>query len=145
MVSVQRHVAQLRGSLAPEERERLWIRAERRPQGEAGALLLTDRRLRFSGMAFIRQEELAWPLEAVEGLEVEPGRPAVLRFTALGTPERFHGREADLRRLVAELGDRPSAAPGGLVVELERLASLHAAGVLTDEEFAAAKARLLQG
>ena len=33
---------------------------------------------------------------------------------------------------------------GGYLVErLERLAALHASGALTDEEFAAAKARLL--
>jgi hypothetical protein len=31
----------------------------------------------------------------------------------------------------------------GLVDEIERLAKLHANGVLTDDEFAAAKARLL--
>jgi hypothetical protein len=36
------------------------------------------------------------------------------------------------------------AAPGGdTTAELERLASLHSAGALSDEEFAAAKAKLL--
>ena len=37
----------------------------------------------------------------------------------------------------------PAAAGGDLTAELERLANLKAQGVLTDEEFAAAKARLL--
>ncbi|MFD1720113.1 SHOCT domain-containing protein [Amnibacterium endophyticum] len=143
MVSVQRHVAQLRGSLAAGEREVLWIRAERHPQGEVGALLLTDARLRFAGMAFVRQEQVAWPLAALTAVELSGGKPATLRFTALGAPERFTGREADLRRLAEALGDRPAAQPGGLVVELERLAALQDAGVLTAEEFAAAKARLL--
>lgn len=34
-------------------------------------------------------------------------------------------------------------AQGGLIAELEKLASLKAAGILTDDEFAAAKAKLL--
>lgn len=40
--------------------------------------------------------------------------------------------------------EAPAAAPaGGAAAELTKLAELHAAGVLTDEEFAAAKARAL--
>jgi hypothetical protein len=40
----------------------------------------------------------------------------------------------------------PAAAPSDtLTDELQRLADLKAQGILTDEEFAAAKARLLQG
>jgi hypothetical protein len=37
------------------------------------------------------------------------------------------------------------AAPSGLAAQVAELAALHAAGVLTDEEFAAAKHRLLAG
>jgi hypothetical protein len=38
----------------------------------------------------------------------------------------------------------PAAAPAGIDMEqLKQLGELHAAGVLTDEEFAAAKAKLL--
>jgi hypothetical protein len=40
----------------------------------------------------------------------------------------------------------PAAAPSdNLTDELQRLADLKAQGILTDEEFAAAKAKLLQG
>ena len=40
---------------------------------------------------------------------------------------------------------QPPAAPAGddITAQLEKLASLHTAGVLSDEEFAAAKAKLL--
>jgi hypothetical protein len=36
-----------------------------------------------------------------------------------------------------------SATPGGTAGEIERLAQLHSQGALTDEEFAAAKAKIL--
>jgi hypothetical protein len=40
----------------------------------------------------------------------------------------------------------PQAAPGNdLTAQLQQLAQLHTAGVLSDEEFAAAKAKLLGG
>jgi len=40
--------------------------------------------------------------------------------------------------------EAPAAAPAGIDMEqLKQLGDLHAAGVLTDEEFAAAKAKLL--
>jgi len=41
----------------------------------------------------------------------------------------------------------PAAAPAGtdLTAQLQQLASLHTAGVISDEEFAAAKAKLLAG
>jgi Short C-terminal domain len=37
----------------------------------------------------------------------------------------------------------PAPAPGDSTAELERLAKLHESGALTDEEFAAAKSKLL--
>ena len=37
----------------------------------------------------------------------------------------------------------PAPAADGLAAQLQRLGELHAAGTLTDDEFAAAKARLL--
>jgi hypothetical protein len=39
----------------------------------------------------------------------------------------------------------PQAAGSDLMAQLEQLAQMHAAGVLDDEEFAAAKQRLLAG
>lgn len=144
MVSVQRHVAVLRGMLAAGEQERLWVRAERLPQGEAGALLVTDRRLLFSGLAFVQQAQEAWPLAAVRDVAVRPGRRAALTCTVLGLPERFAGREPDLRRVADALREGTGAQrSAGMVAELERLAALRASGALTEEEFRGAKQRLL--
>ncbi|NLT38531.1 MAG: SHOCT domain-containing protein [Methanomassiliicoccus sp.] len=39
----------------------------------------------------------------------------------------------------------PSAAGGDLTAQLQNLANLHAQGILSDEEFAAAKKKLLSG
>jgi Short C-terminal domain len=39
----------------------------------------------------------------------------------------------------------PAAAPDDLTTQLQRLADLHAQGVLSDEEFAGAKSRLIGG
>lgn len=58
-----------------------------------------------------------------------------------GTSRRAHGRS---RALAPELG--PPPPHGGtdqLADQLARLAQLHSSGVLTPEEFAAAKSRLL--
>ncbi len=44
--------------------------------------------------------------------------------------------------------DAPASAPapqGDMIAQLERLGTLKAQGLLTDEEFAAAKAKILQG
>jgi Short C-terminal domain len=77
---------------------------------------------------------------------------AAVQFNALaasGEPPRPSGEgayssiESDLARLKQETG---LAAPHtGVAAELERLAALHASGVLDDEEFRLAKARLLGG
>lgn len=146
MVSVQRHLAQLRGRLVVGEQERLWVQAERLPQKQMGALLLTDRRLLFTGMGFVQQAEEAWPLASVRDLAVVPGtgRHALLTCTVLALPERFAGRQRDLEPLAAALSEGEGAARSqGMVGELERLAALRDAGALTEAEFQGAKQRLL--
>jgi hypothetical protein len=140
MVSVQRHLAVLRSMLQPGEAERLWIRAERAEQGHAGALLVTDRRLLFSGLGFVSQSQQAWPLAVVADAAVEGGE---LRLTVLGLPERFTGRAADLARMAEALPRSRSAAGASVADELERLVRLRDAGALTPAEFEGAKARLL--
>ena len=142
MVSVQRHVAVLRSALQPEEVERLWIRAERVEQAHAGALLLTDRRLLFSGLGFVSQSQQAWPLAV--GADVET-RHDSLSLTVLGRPERFTGKPQDLERLAAALPTTGSGVAGTSVAdELERLVRLRDAGALTPDEFEGAKRRLLE-
>lgn len=142
MVSVQRHVAVLRSMLQQGESERLWIRAERTAQGHVGALLLSDRRLLFSGLGFVAQSQQAWPLAIVAGVRAEDG---VLALTVLGRSERFAGKPKDLARLAAALPqDAETRTDTSVADELERLVRLRDAGALTSEEFEGAKRRLLE-
>ena len=54
---------------------------------------------------------------------------------------------ADIEMIAEQLEPNSSAAAAGLdlTTQLQQLAQLHNAGVLSDEEFAAAKAKLLGG
>lgn len=140
MVSVQRHLAVLRSALQPGESERLWIRAERAEKKHVGALLLTDRRLLFSGLGFVSQSQEAWPLAIVSGVRLTP---AALELRVLGAPEAFTGKPADLQRL-ADLLPEAEATDASVADELERLVRLRDAGALTATEFEGAKRRLLE-
>ena len=139
MVSVQRHLAVLRSALQPGEQERLWIRAERVERSQAGALVLTDRRLLFSGLGFITQSQEAWPLAIVSGVRLTP---TALELQVLGAPEAFTGKAGDLARLAALL-PTTSETDASIADELERLVRLRDSGALTPAEFEGAKRRLL--
>jgi hypothetical protein len=141
MVSVQRHVAVLRSALQQGEAERLWIRAERTPQGHAGALMLTDRRLLFSGLGFVAQSQEAWPLAVVTDVRSDGSE---LHIKVLGLPERFTGKAKELQRLAEALPVADGAAAASLTDELERLVRLRDTGALTPAEFEGAKRRLLE-
>lgn len=142
MVSIQRHLALLRGQLRPGEAERRWIRAERIPQGHAGALVLTDQRLLFSGFGFVSQSQEAWPLAVIGDVRADDG---ALAFRVIGEPERFTGKAAELALLAADLpADRGEAASASIADGLERLVRLRESGALTPAEFAVAKRRLLE-
>jgi hypothetical protein len=131
--------------MLPEgESERLWIRADRVEKEHSGALLLTDRRLLFCGVGFFSQSQEGWPLSVVDGVEV---RGDQLTLSVLGLPEAFTGKPRDLTALAAALGPREATDPveqRSLPEQLQRLATLHDNGVLTDEEFRGAKRRLLE-
>lgn len=91
------------------------------------------------------------------GLIGTAARTAVIAGTAQATAGAVAGRQA--RRQAEQAPAQqvpvqqtppppaappPTAAPGGdLIAELEKLAQLHSAGVLTDDEFSIAKAKLL--
>ena len=141
MVSVQRHLAVLRSTLQPGETERLWLRAERAGHAHVGALLLSDRRLLFSGLGFVSQSQQAWPLPVLADVRVEGG---VLELTVLGRPERFTGKSQELERLAAALPVAAAAGDSSVADEVERLVRLRDAGALTPEEFEGAKRRLLE-
>ena len=70
--------------------------------------------------------------------------------TANAVNRRAHQQAPDQQQAAADLAAPPAAAavPDGqpdLVDRITELARLHDAGVLTDSEFGAAKARLLAG
>ncbi|MBW4042252.1 MAG: SHOCT domain-containing protein [Acidobacteria bacterium] len=140
MVSVQRHLAVLRSVLQPGETERLWIRAERAGRSHSGALLLTDRRLLFSGLGFVSQSQEAWPLTIVSGVRLTP---AGLELRVLGAPEVFTGRPKDIEQLAALL-PTTEGTDASVADELERLVRLRDSGALTPAEFEGAKRRLLE-
>ena len=61
-----------------------------------------------------------------------------------GTATAVSGRVAQ-RQMAAAQGSAPAAAPAGdeSISKVQELAALHAQGILSDEEFAAAKAKAL--
>jgi hypothetical protein len=85
------------------------------------------------------------------GLMFRRRRP-VMRLAgaaALGTAAyqsgKRHGEQAQVDHVATQPPPPPAPAAGGgdTTAELERLASLHGSGALTDDEFTAAKAKLL--
>lgn len=78
------------------------------------------------------------------GLARTVGRTAVIAGTAQAVSGSVAARQ---RAATAKTTDRPSTTPGVLtdevVDQLKKLAELRDAGVLTDKEFSAKKAKLL--
>jgi hypothetical protein len=76
-------------------------------------------------------------------------RTAVVAGTATAVSGKVAQKQADsqaAKNAQADAAHAPAAvehAEGGLIDELERLGALKTKGLLTDEEFAAAKAKLL--
>jgi len=78
-------------------------------------------------------------------------RTAVVAGTATAVSGRVANRQAqkfDEQNAQAQAAAAPAAAPAApaaddQTAQLEKLATLHSQGVLTDEEFAAAKAKVL--
>jgi len=74
-------------------------------------------------------------------------RTAVVAGTATAVSGRVQQRQAD-KQAEKEAGQEAAAAPAAddqvdAVAEIERLGALKEKGLLTDEEFAAAKAKIL--
>lgn len=64
--------------------------------------------------------------------------------TAKAAEKQVRLQQKALRQQHARVPAAAAVATSGVSVELERLASLHDSGALGDEEFAAAKQRVLQ-
>lgn len=84
-----------------------------------------------------------FPLDDLEHVEIDPGPPAKVTFTHEGTTHVAEVSNTDAEQLRPRVGGPVSATAAGALADLERLAGLHRSGVLTDEEFAAAKRRAL--
>jgi membrane protease subunit (stomatin/prohibitin family) len=85
------------------------------------------------------------------GLMFRPRRP-LMRVAAGATTatvaykagqRRNQQGQSNEQAQAAPAAPAPAAAPADSTAELERLAKLHESGALTDEEFAAAKSKLL--
>ncbi len=138
-----RRAVAVRRVLAPALRERLWGYAA---LGVFALLLL------FTGPAgdFARYL-VVLTLVALGAAWIEQTRTQTLReFPDASASELFAdarsraGRWWETRRAPAE-EPAQAAPPGDIAARLATLADLHARGVLTDEEFASAKARTLAG
>ncbi|KKB84933.1 hypothetical protein VW29_08950 [Devosia limi DSM 17137] len=74
-------------------------------------------------------------------------RTAVIAGTATAVSGAVAGRQAGATQPAAEPAPVAAAAPAGITEEamtqLQKLAELKSAGILTEEEFAAQKARIL--
>lgn len=129
---------------------------ERDRTTSVGRLYVTDRRVVFARSRLLGREQpvLEHAREAVSGAELAGRSPK--RFSLVAGPETFvylvsASAGKRLVEVVGEWSGSDAKGPAGasppvsasLASELQRVADLHASGALTDEEFAAAKARLL--
>ena len=72
-------------------------------------------------------------------------RRGLIAGAAVGAAAAHRGNESDAPAEESEAAPAPPPAPESDADQLQQLAEMHAAGTLTDEEFAAAKARILGG
>lgn len=115
-----------------------------------GALALTPQRLIFVGSVMLDRAEFSIPLNTITS--VDSHRSFANMYTTITAASATHTFlaldpkfvEAINKARMASAAPAPTAPTAASTAdELSKLASLHASGVLTDEEFAAAKKRLL--
>ena len=72
-------------------------------------------------------------------------RRGLIAGAAIGAAAAHRGNDSDAPPEQYEAAPPPPQAPVSEADELQKLAELHASGALTDEEFAAEKAKILGG
>ena len=128
------------------------------PQGKSGTvsgvLALTSGRVLFSGKAIAKRRTRAIPLDTITSIELIKGAMlSHVQLTLAGSYENFLVKYKEAGSVLAEAQaalagghsptSAPQAPPSSVADEIGKLAELHEKGLLSDEEFAAAKARLL--
>jgi hypothetical protein len=140
-----RRALAVRGTLAPLVRERTWAFA---------ALAVIAGILLLAGPADFASLLVVLVLLALGAVWIEVTRAQTLReFPNASAPELLAGArsraagwwQARARSVAATRLARAPVGEADLTARLASLAELHARGELTDEEFAAAKARVLAG
>lgn len=127
-----------------------------------GLVVLTDRRLFFIQDGWTSKTTEDFPLGKVSSVQWNSGllMGTIIVFAAGNKAEIKNVNKDDGKEIVDLMRGRLASLPGGhsapgtsnegtvahsVADELAKLADLHRSGVLTDDEFAAQKARLLQG
>jgi len=113
-----------------------------------GSLVVTDRRFIFSGAAWGSKTSRSFLLSQVTSIDLHKNLlVAYVQVTIAGGFERFLVKYKDAEGFVAvahkALAQPATPQSGSAADELTKLAALHSQGVLSDEEFAAAKAKAL--
>lgn len=144
-------LAMLRDELVPGER--IQFMASCQHDKKASLIILTDRRLLMKDQGVTSSETLEIDPKLVTSLGLKAKATGEqVTFTASNVELELtgmqHGRGKELVDRLRDISRRKEpepqlAGPGSHADELAKLAELHAAGVLTDEEFRAAKSRAL--
>lgn len=157
----KKHVTHLENAVGSDETPIAVFAAQ--SDGKFALLLITDRRLivssGFFGNAQVVQlgaithveRRMTKAVVKGSGIDVElkalagRGNASAAEFVAALDDARFAAAQKSARPAPAVAQPAAAVASGGdgVADQLEKLASLHAAGTLTDEEYAAAKARVL--
>ncbi len=158
MASPDKHLAKLQDSLEPGETIQATVAGTITTTAEStsgtvrGILVLTDSRLRFEGGSWASKGSRSVPLSAITSIDLHKNlMTAHVVVTLAGGPERYMVKYNDAEKFVKvahevlarfhSAGSSGGAASGA--DELLKLADMHSKGLLTDDEFAAAKAKAL--
>jgi Bacterial PH domain len=159
MSRAEKHLAKITDGLQPGEQMLASVPATitDKPNSTSGsiggALALTDQRLLFSGGTWAAKSSRSIPLDQVTSVDLHKTPMfAHIQITIAGGFERFLVKYKDATGFVAAAHEalgrihapgQSGAASRSVADEVAKLASLHAQGVLNDEEYSIAKARAL--
>jgi hypothetical protein len=86
---------------------------------------------------------LPWPYRAPMGMRRRSRRRGLIAGAAAGAAVAHHRGKRDDEEPPPEAPAQYAPPPADTADQIEHLAQLHASGVLTDEEFASAKAKAI--